>query len=63
MFPLGASNQTASDSREAKGRPIMGDKSPKSVHKQAAQKQAKIDSANQKKRQDTAAKQVVFKKK
>ena len=41
----------------------MGDKSPKSVHKQAAQKQAKIDSANQKKRQDTAAKQVVFKKK
>ncbi len=36
----------------------MGDKSPKSVHKQAAQKQQKMDSQNQKKRQDIAAKQV-----
>ena len=36
----------------------MGDKSPKSVRKQASQKQAKHSAADQKKRQDIAAKQV-----
>ena len=36
----------------------MGDKSPKSVHKQAAQKQVKSGAAKQKKAADEAAKQV-----
>lgn len=36
----------------------MGDKSPKAAKKQASQKQAKSDSADQKKKQDVAAKQV-----
>ena len=40
----------------------MGDKSPKSVHRQATQKHAKSDAADQKKQQATAAKQVVFKR-
>ena len=35
----------------------MGDKSPKAVHKQATQKQAKTANANQKKQQAVAAKQ------
>ena len=37
---------------------IMGDKSPKAVRKQATQKQAKADRANQKKQQAVAAKQA-----
>jgi len=37
---------------------IMGDKSPKSVHKQATQKQIKTADANQKKQQAVAAKQT-----
>jgi hypothetical protein len=37
---------------------IMGDKSPKAVHKQATQKQKKTDNANQKKQQAVAAKQA-----
>ncbi len=43
----------------------MGDKSPKSVQKQASQKKNKADSADQKKKQDLAAKakQAVTKKK
>lgn len=41
----------------------MGDKSPKAVHKQAAQKQVKTDSANDKKRQAAAAKSNANKKK
>lgn len=41
----------------------MGDKSPKSVRKQAAQKQAKSSMADQMKQQAIAAKQGVFKKK
>jgi hypothetical protein len=41
----------------------MGDKSPKSVHKQAAQKQVKANVAAQKKQQAAAAaKQVAGKK-
>ena len=48
---------------EAKGIEIMGDKSPKAVHKQAAQKQIKADAANQKKQQAVAAKQSAIKMK
>ena len=40
----------------------MGDKSPKAAKKNASQKQAKSDRADQKKRQDVAAKQVFGKK-
>jgi hypothetical protein len=36
----------------------MGDKSPKAAQKQAAQKQAKADTAKQKKNNAAAAKQV-----
>ena len=38
--------------------PIMGDKSPKATHKQAAQKQAKASAANQKKSNAASSKQV-----
>jgi len=41
----------------------MGDRSPKSVHKQAAQKQVKANAANQKKQQAVAAKQPSLKMK
>ena len=41
----------------------MGDKSPKSVHKQAAQKQIKANAANQKKQQAAAVKQPGMKMK
>ena len=41
----------------------MGDKSPKSVHKQAAQKQMKAAAANQKKQQALTAKQPAVKMK
>ena len=41
----------------------MGDKSPKSVHKQAAQKQIKANAANQKHQQAVAAKQSAIKMK
>jgi hypothetical protein len=40
----------------------MGDKSPKSVQKQATQKQSKATSATQKKQQATASKQAPKKK-
>ena len=45
-----------------KGKKIMGDKSPKSVHKQASQKQAKANAEAQKKKQAVAAKQVLGQK-
>ncbi len=41
---------------------IMGDKSPKAVNKQATQKQARANSAAQKKQQAITAKQVAGKK-
>ena len=41
---------------------IMGDKSPKSVHKQASQKQVKANAEAQKKKQAAAVKQVPGKK-
>jgi multisubunit Na+/H+ antiporter MnhC subunit len=37
---------------------FMGDKSPKATSKQAAQKQAKVAAANQKKKDAASAKQV-----
>jgi hypothetical protein len=40
----------------------MGDRSPKSVNKKASQKQAKANSANDKKQQAIAAKQASDKK-
>jgi len=40
----------------------MGDRSPKSVKKQATQKQAKATNVMQKKRQELAAKQTASKK-
>ena len=45
-----------------KGKVNMGDKSPKSVHKQAAQKQVKANAAAQKKQEAAATKQVAGKK-
>jgi hypothetical protein len=45
-----------------KGKVNMGDKSPKSVHKQVAQKQVKANAADQKKQQAAAAKRVAGKK-
>ena len=44
-----------------KGRVNMGDKSPKSVHKKAAQKQVKANAAAEKKKEAVAAKQVAGK--
>jgi hypothetical protein len=44
-----------------KGKVIMGDKSPKSVHKQASQKQTKANAEAQKKKQ-AASKQVLGQK-
>jgi len=46
-----------------KGISIMGDKSPKAVHKQSSQKQAKVDQAKQQKQQAVFAKQAANKKK
>jgi hypothetical protein len=40
----------------------MGDKSPKAVHKQASQNQAKTNKSNQKKQQAVVAKQANAKK-
>ena len=40
----------------------MGDRNPKSVHKQESQKQAKNEKANQAKKQATFAKQSANKK-
>jgi hypothetical protein len=45
-----------------KGKVNRGDKSPKSVHKQTAQKQVKANAADQKKQQAAAAKKVAGKK-
>jgi hypothetical protein len=41
----------------------MGDRSPKSVQKQASQKQAKSDRADARKRQEVVAKQAAGQKK
>ena len=58
-----ATNYTQPGSKPSKkGKVNMGDKSPKSVHKQAAQKQVKANAAAQKKQQAAAAKQIAGKK-
>jgi hypothetical protein len=44
--------------RKCGGEPIMGDKSPKSTQKQAAQKQAKNSADQQKKKDVQTSKQV-----
>jgi hypothetical protein len=48
---------------KTKGTTTMGDKSPKAAKKQASQKQIKSNQADNKKRQDVAAKQAPPKKK
>jgi hypothetical protein len=48
----------AGELTRSKRKNIMGDRSPKSVHKQAAQKQSKESDAAKKKQQATAAKQL-----
>jgi len=64
LNPLGETNMPAGEqTKSRKVRPIMGDRSPKSVNKQAAQKQAKANTANQNKQQAIAAKQAANKKK
>ena len=47
--------------RQDKRRLFMGDKSPKSVNKKAAQKQSKNDAANQKKQEAVAARSAAGK--
>ena len=49
-------------SHRTRGTATMGDKSPKAARKQASQKQVKSDRADQKKKQDVAAKQAPAKK-
>ena len=57
-----ATNHTRAGSNPStKGKVIMGDKSPKSVHKQASQKQVKASADAQRKKQ-AAAKTAVVKK-
>lgn len=60
----GETNYSAGQNNpQTKGIPIMGDKSPKAVHKQSSQKQAKADQAKQQKQQAVFAKQSANKKK
>jgi hypothetical protein len=47
---------------KTKGKAVMGDKSPKSVHKKTAQKQLKANAADQQKKKAAAAKQVAGRK-
>jgi len=56
-YPAADYTQPGSEASR-KGNVVMGDKSPKSVHKKAAQKQLKANEAAQKKQQAAAAKQV-----
>lgn len=58
----GATPKPQGTDQKEKGGLNMGDKSPQSVRRNATQKQAKSDAADQKKQQATAAKQVIFKK-
>jgi hypothetical protein len=46
------------ETTSAKRKPTMGDRSPKSVQKQASQKQSKANDANQKKQQLINAQQA-----
>jgi hypothetical protein len=59
----GGTNHSASkNSPQTKGRSIMGDKSPKAVHKQSSQKQAKTDQLKHQKQQAVFAKKSANKK-
>jgi hypothetical protein len=59
----GETNHSAGQiTRSTKGESIMGDKSPKAVHKQSSQKQAKADKSEQQKKQAIFAKQSPNKK-
>jgi len=62
-FPIahGEMNRLRVSNPAAERQRIMGDKSPKAVHKQAAQKQIKANAANQRKQQAVAAKQPAIK--
>jgi hypothetical protein len=51
-----------SNNPQTKGRSIMGDKSPKAVHKQSSQKQAKVDKSKRQKQQAVFEKQSGNKK-
>jgi hypothetical protein len=53
----------SSNLHPVKGMATMGDRSPKSVQKQASQKQAKSDRADARKRQEVVAKQAAGQKK
>jgi hypothetical protein len=59
---LSAMEMTPASKPETKGSVVMGDKSPKSVHKKSAQKQLKASAADQQKKKAAAAKQVVGRK-
>jgi hypothetical protein len=61
--PFGETGNAACEETISRKINIMGDKSPKSVNKQASQKQAKASGAMQKKQQAIAAKQAAGKKK
>jgi len=58
----GTDHSASKDNPQTKGRSIMGDKSPKAVHKQSSQKQAKTDQLRQQKQQAVFAKQSANKK-
>jgi hypothetical protein len=58
----GSQRHTAGASTPNEGVTFMGDKSPKSVQKQASQKQVKAKAEVQKKQQAAAAKKVASKK-
>jgi len=58
-----APSRIALSANRAHGELTMGDKSPKSMRKQADQKQAKSNEDNRKKQAAVSAKQVLVKKK
>jgi hypothetical protein len=63
MPPDETSMPSASQQQRKEKNKIMGDRSPKSNQKMSSQKQAKANSASDKKAQAIAAKQVAGKKK
>jgi hypothetical protein len=58
LRPAGKASSLGGADRKAKGEHTMGDKSPKSVHKQATQKQTKAVTEKQKKDAAQAARQA-----
>jgi hypothetical protein len=61
--PAGETNHAGGERIRKRKRNIMGDKSPKSVKKQATQKQTKTSGLERQKKEAAAAKQVAGKKK